>query len=184
MANIKKVFILVLSILSPTIRSMEQNESLIAEVRNSRELSRFAGCLVAFKPVYYIDDFYTYKLTPGTLFRYGLISPCLFQEDLMPYYDKGTKAQLEKAYHLLLFVSKDSFGNGTGTVIYQPSLPTRLLSQAAFQVRHATSQEQEVILNKVQSDEICLSVEKTCEQILALLGDQKNNAKTQRKRTP
>ncbi len=151
------------SIIASSALPMEKDASMEL-VRNTAQLSKFAGCLVAFKPVVYIDDDYLYKLTKNDPLRYGHISSDQSQEWLMPYYTKETQQRLEKAYWLSLLMPKTEYGS-----VYQPSLPNRLLMRSALQLRLATAQERALIKEKIQKNEARLGLPSTQEESLALL---------------
>lgn len=165
MCNIKKVWVLIISILACNAYAMQQDE--FTPVNCKELMEQFAGYLIAFKPVSYIDEFVAYKFQPNSSLRYGIVSSQMSPEFGMPYYSLTTK--LETCHFLSLLMRKVQ----SNYFEYEPSLPSRALLFQAMMIRKATVKEKELIRKAILNNGARLGTAKTDGDSIKLLESSK-----------
>lgn len=116
-----------------------QKPLIMQHIQNAEDAAQFAGHVVAYSPVSFIDDSRTYKeggwlLAPGV--RYGYVSPHTVDDwkyDHMSLYEKKVN-HVERAHNLELLVTTD--------IVYaRHLLLSRVLSKEDLFLRKITRDE-------------------------------------------
>lgn len=140
-----------------SISCVAMQESEMIQVHQAEDLVHFAGQVVAYTPVNFIEDSYAYKEESGQILnpalRYGYVTPGM----AVDWRFWGQTRPVEQG-HVLIFL-QTKYGRGNVAVLL-----TRWLKENKLLIRKATSPEIAYLLQILKEKKAYFQIECGCEK--------------------